>query len=52
MKYQIIRHWNGSKGYGKKFDTLEDAKEYLRTNEKVQQDELDGFCFSVIEVEK
>lgn len=52
MKYQVIRHWNGSKGFGKKFNTREEAEEYLRTNEKVQQDELDGFHFSIVEVEK
>lgn len=50
MKYQIIRHWNGSKGYGKTFDTIENAREYLRTNEKVQEDKMDGFSFSIEEV--
>ncbi len=52
MKYQIIRHWNGSKGYGKTFDSIEDAREYLRTNEKVQMDKIDGFSFSIEVVEK
>ena len=52
MKYQIIRHWNGSKGFGKKFDTREEAEEYLRTNEKVQMDEADGFYFSIMEVQE
>ena len=52
MKYQIIRHWNGSKGFGKKFDTIEDAREFLRTDEKVQEDKADGFSFSIEEVEK
>lgn len=52
MKYQIIRHWNGSKGFGRKFDTREEAEEYLRTDEKVQQDELDGFYFSIVEAQE
>lgn len=47
MKYQIIRHWNGCKGYGKKFDTVQEAKEYLQTNKKVQRDKEDGFSFSI-----
>ena len=50
MKYQIIRHWNGSKGYGKIFDTFDDAKEYLQTNDKVRMDKSDGFFFSIEEV--
>lgn len=52
MKYQIIRHWNGSKGFGKKFDTHKEAEEYLRTNEKVQMDKADGFYFSIVEVQE
>ena len=52
MKYQIIRHWNGTKGYGKKFDSIEDAREYLQNNEKVQTDKTDGFVFSIERLEK
>lgn len=52
MKYQIIRYWNGSKGYGKTFDSIEDAREYLRTNERVQEDKINGFSFDIEEVEK
>jgi hypothetical protein len=51
MKHQVIRHWNGTKGLGKKFNTREDAEEYLRTNEKVQMDKADGFYFSIVEVQ-
>lgn len=50
MEYQIIRHWNGSKGFGKKFDSIEEAKEYLQNNEKVQRDITDGFTFSIEEI--
>ena len=53
MKYRIIRYWNGSKGYGsKRFDTIEDAREFLRTDEKTQEDKMDGFTFSVEEVQE
>ena len=52
MKYQIIRHWNNTKGFGKKFDTFEEAKEYLQNDEKVQIDKTDGFYFSIVEVQK
>ena len=53
MKYRIIRHWNGSKGYGsKRFDTIEDAREFLRTDEKTQEDKMDGFTFSIEEVQE
>jgi hypothetical protein len=50
MKYQIIRHWNGSKGFGKKFNTREEAEEYLRTDEKIQEYKCEGFYFSIMEV--
>ena len=50
VTYQIVRCWNGSKGYGKKFDTLEDAREYLRNDERVQEDKINGFIFSIEEV--
>ena len=30
MKYQIIRYWNGSKGYGKTFETIEELNEAYR----------------------
>ena len=50
MKYQIIRHWNRSKGYGKKFDSIEEAKEYLQNDEYVQIDKADGFTFSIEEI--
>ena len=46
-KYQIIRHWNGSKGFGKKFDTIEEARKFLQNDEKVQMDREDGFTFSI-----
>lgn len=52
MKYQIIRHWNGTKGYGKKFDSIEDAKTYLQNDEKVQMDKTDGFDFSIERLEE
>lgn len=51
MMFQIIRYWNGTKGYGRKFDTYKEAEHFLATNEKVQQDKCDGFCFDIEEVE-
>lgn len=50
MKYQIVRHWNRSMGYGKIFDSIEEAREYLRTDCRVQIDKMDGFSFSIVEV--
>lgn len=47
MKYQIIRKYNGTKGYGKKFDTQQEARDFLRTDPKVQQDKEDGFGFTI-----
>lgn len=52
MKYQIIRHWNGTKGYGKKFDSIEDANTFLQNDEKVQMDKEDGFTFSIERLEE
>ena len=51
MMYQIIRYWNGTKGYGRKFNTFEEAEHFLATDEKVQQDECDGFYFDIEVVE-
>ena len=45
--YQIIRYWNGTKGYGRKFDTFEEAEHFLATDEKVQQDKCDVFYFDI-----
>ena len=42
MKYQIIRYWNGTKSYGRKFDTYEEAVYFLNTDKKVYYDRLDG----------
>lgn len=47
MMYQIIRYWNGTRGYGRTFDELEEAVYYLDTDEKVQQDRCDGFSFEI-----
>lgn len=51
MMFQIIRYWNGTRGYGRMFDTLEEAEYYLYTDEKVQQDRRDGFYFDIEVVE-
>ena len=51
MKYQIIRYWCGTKGYGKEFDSYDEAVHFLTTDEKVQQDECDDFYFDIEVVE-
>lgn len=52
MKFQIIRKYNNSVGYGKIFDTKEEAEKYLKTNPKIADDECDGFYFEIREVNK
>lgn len=47
MKYQVIRHWNGTKGSGRVFDTLAEAKIFLNTNARVREDENEGFYFTI-----
>ena len=50
-KYQIVRHYNGTTGYGRVFDTEQEAREYLETDERILQDKADGFGFSVKEID-
>lgn len=45
--YQVIRYWNGTKGYGRKFNTYDEAEYFLATDEKIQQDKCDGFYFDI-----
>jgi hypothetical protein len=52
MKYQIIRYWGTCKGFGKVFDTREEAEYFLNNDNKVFQDEEDGFTFGIAEVEE
>lgn len=51
MMFQIIRYWNGTRGYGRMFDTLEEAEHYLDTDVEVQEDRCNGFSFDIEVVE-
>ena len=52
MKYQIIRYQNGTKGYGRKFDTYDEAMHYINTTNKIQEDMFDGFTFDIEVIEE
>ena len=52
MKYQIIRYWGNSKGYGKIFDSYDEAAYYINTNDKIQEDMFDGFTFDIEVIEE
>ena len=51
MMYQIIRYWNGIRGYGRMFDDLEEAEHYLDTDIEVQEDRCNGFSFDIEVIE-
>lgn len=50
--YQIVRFYDGTKGYGKVFGSQEEAEYYLETDPKVQQDIANGFFFTTEPTEK
>ncbi|MBR2897712.1 MAG: hypothetical protein IKC04_07505 [Oscillospiraceae bacterium] len=47
--YRIVRYYNGTKGYGRKFETEKEARDHIATDPKIQQDIADGFSFDVEE---
>ena len=47
--YRIVRYYNGTKGYGRKFDTEDEARAFIDTDPKIQLDIEDGFTFDVEE---
>lgn len=48
-KHRIVRYYNGTKGYGRTFDTEDEARAFIATDPKIKQDREDGFTFDVEE---
>ena len=48
-KHRIVRCSNGTKGYGRTFDTEDEARAFIATDSKIKQDREDGFTFDVEE---
>ncbi len=48
-KYRIVRYYNGTKGYGRIFDTEDEARAFIDTDPKIKQDKEDGLTFDVEE---
>ena len=44
--YQIVRFYDGTKGYGKVFGSQEEAEYYLETDPKVQQEKANVFSIA------
>lgn len=47
--YRIVRYYNGTKGYDRKFETKKEARDHIAMDAKIQQDIEDGFSFDVEE---
>lgn len=47
--YRIVRYYNGTKGYGRKFETEKEAWNHIAEDPKIQEDIKDGSSFDVEE---
>jgi hypothetical protein len=47
MRYQIVQLGHSLKRFGKKFDDLDEARNFLQTDEQIAADKKTGFTFRI-----